>query len=232
MAGRIGHATQADNSFSAAGVVAWEEDHVIEESGGQALGIGAISGGQFVKRVGNNLVGAAVPGSDIVYAAAPNSDFDLTVGGLGGAVEFFRGDIAGISAGDTLSVEARAVFMNNSGGTRAYSPTYSLGTLSIVASGSQNVANNATNFSPLRISFTVAITSTILAGSELTNAVTTAALANGALGGAPVNSQASNRTTNDLTGTQTLSLSMTSNSVAGTQTLRLQSIVIRKVAAT
>lgn len=58
----IGHSTPADGTFSAAGQAAWDAEHTLSESGGQALTIGAIADGQFLKRNGTVLEGSAAAG--------------------------------------------------------------------------------------------------------------------------------------------------------------------------
>lgn len=55
----ITHSTPADGTFSPDGSNAWNDEHVLAESGGQALTVGAISNGQYLQRSGTAIVGAA-----------------------------------------------------------------------------------------------------------------------------------------------------------------------------
>lgn len=54
----ITHSTPADGTFSGTGSTAWNADHAIAESGGQALTVGGITDGQFLKRVGTEITSA------------------------------------------------------------------------------------------------------------------------------------------------------------------------------
>lgn len=66
MAGRIRHnkvATGVNDATKQVSKDGWNEDHVIEESGGAALTIGAIAANQFLQRVGTVIQGGAAPGA-------------------------------------------------------------------------------------------------------------------------------------------------------------------------
>lgn len=228
----ITHSTPADGTFSGTGTTAWNADHVIAESGGQALTVGAIADNEFVKRSGTTLIGGTPSGNtDILAADAPNSDFDLTNGGAGGAVTILSKSIAGIVAKDTVELEIYYTIQNNSGANRTYTPNYSLGTLSVTVAEIGTIAAGAANraIRTARVSFAISAANlgyaiASIPGSAAANANTAAAAANS--GGAMWNTS-----TDDNTGTKTISLTMSSNSTTTTQTLTLHSYTIRKISS-
>lgn len=59
----VKHTTPADGTFSAQGATAWDADHNVIESGGATLDIGSIVDGEFLKRVGAEIVSSASSGA-------------------------------------------------------------------------------------------------------------------------------------------------------------------------
>ncbi len=233
----ITHDTAADGTYSAAGKTHWEAAHLFTESGGQALTIGAIANGQGIKRSGTSLLGYAITvPSDIVYAAAPNTDSDLTAGGAGGLVNFLSQSVTGVIAGDQLICELWYTILNNSGSNRTYTPTGVFGGFTFLTAGTSSTVNaSATNRTSFMCRFTISISSTSLAyGVAAMVAGVSAGAAAGAWAafGANPSLQGFGTTTSDMTGTNTLSFGLTSSATTATQTLTLHSVSIRKISAT
>ena len=228
----ITHTTPADGTFSAAGSSAWNDIHVLTEAGGQALTIGAIPNNTFAKRVGTTLVGATPSASsDIVFASALNQDFDITNGGAGGNVNFFSQSIVGVVSGDQLLSEFWYTVTNTSGSGRAWTPTIAYGSFSILTAGTSTFANGTgRSIMCSRLAITVSATNLAFGlfssqGFVQSNAAATFAVA----ASAP---QGWNSTTNDMTGTNTLSFGFSSVSVTTTQILTLHASTVRKISAT
>lgn len=194
--------------------------------------------GDFTVNATNTTITAYQAGAssniETVYADAPNQDFDLTNGGVGGAVTIINKSITGIVAGDQVALELIFTILNNSGGTRTYAPVASLGSFSIITgAGTMSVGASNTNRMPFKPTADFSISSTSLVYGvfrEFRQSATP--IAAGALsdGNAATTGQAWNTAASDITGTQTLTLSLASNATTSTQTLSLHSYTIRKIA--
>jgi len=263
----ITHTTPANANFGPLGSAAWDDIHVLTESGGQSLtfgsindgqGIkrsgtvlqgytlntltesggqvltmGAINDGQGIKRAGTALIGYAinVP-SDVVYAAAPNTDFDLTNGGVGGAVTIVSQSIAGIVAGDTVFVDLWYTTLNNSGSARSYTLNVSLGGGLSMGNNPQSINANATSRAGARLLAFFAVTNSGLASMGARSETTGTNPAAGGTWSGTGTLHGWNNSTSDFTGSQTFLFTISSNSTTTTQTATLNSVVIRKMSAT
>lgn len=168
-------------------------------------------------------IASTAAGSDVIFAGAPNTDFDLTNGGAGGAVTILSKSITGISAGDQIILQISFTVLNNSGSLRAITPICSLGSLSVDPSNTTfNAGASATSrsgYPPVPVGFFISATN--LAYGTANTSGQFGALAAGSTW---------NSTTSDLTGTQTLTFTLTSNSTTATQTATLHGYTIRKIA--
>ncbi len=234
----ITHTTPADGSFSAAGAINWNDIHLLTESGGQALTFGAITNGQYLKRSGTVITSGTPPTtSDLFYAAAPNTDFDLTNGGGGGNVNFVSQSITGVIAGDQLLIDLWFTIMNNSLASRTYTPTIVLGGFTLINAGATGtITASATNRFTFRQTVMFSVSSTSLAYGMVSGS---GQGGTGSAGGTAIglatsatSPQGWNSIASDMTGTNTFTSGYTSSSTTTTQTLTLHSINIRKISAT
>lgn len=173
-------------------------------------------------------------GDGIIASGAPNQDFDLTNGGAGGAVTIISKSIAGIAAGDQVELEAWVTLLNNSGATRAYNPVFSLGGMSAGGAEFSNTLASASNRATRKWMAVFGVTSASSAGlvaQELGITSCAAGVTSGNQLGAGYSMGYWNTSSSDLTGIQTVSVTVASSSTTGTQTLTLVSYVLRKVAA-
>lgn len=178
------------------------------------------------------LTSTVSPVSDVIFAAAPNQDFDLTNGGVGGAVTIITKSVTGISAGDQITLDMWFTILNNSGANRAYTSTFALGTLSLGAAETNTLvaASNRMNKN-IRINFAISASNlAYIQGAGITPANPSAANAFGGISTGTTTDIGWNSTTNDVTGNQTLSFTMSSPNTTATQTLTLHSYTIRKIA--
>jgi hypothetical protein len=166
--------------------------------------------------------------SDIIFASAPNSDFDLTNGGVGGAVTIITKSVT-VAAGDQITVDVWYTILNNSTANRNYTPSAELGSFAMSGAGATALASSATSRAFAHNAFNFSVSASNLAYGIFVvgnTAPTTAANTSAAsVAGMP---NLWNTTTSDLTGTQTLKLTMASSSTTTTQTLTLHSYVIRR----
>lgn len=189
--------------------------------------------GDFTVNATNSTITAYQAGAsaniETVFADAPNQDFDLTNGGLGGAVTILSKSITGIVAGDQISVELWVTALNNSGTNRSYTTVISLGALNTNALADWAVNASATNRASATYLEQFSISATNLAYIQnvtLKNGITAAGALGTQVGGT---SYGYNLAASDLTGTQTLSVTTSSPSTTATQTLTLHSYTIRKI---
>jgi len=168
--------------------------------------------------------------SDIIFAAAPNSDFDLTNGGGGGNVTIISKSVS-VAAGDQIRIEAWFTILNNSGATATYTKVYSLGSLTTSLVDSVAVNASASSRAPQKIDACFAVSATNLA--YMTSCVGFGAPATAAASPSNINVSFNrsgwNSTTSDLTGTQTISFVCSSSTATSAQTLTLHNYTIRKV---
>ena len=166
--------------------------------------------------------------SDILFAAAPNQDFDITNGGAGGAVTLITKSIT-VSAGDQILIEVWLTILNNNGSSAGMTLAGNLGTLTVGTNDAANLGSSATLRTSRHCYAHFAISSNVLGYAQL---ATTAAAPTGANVQASLQVQPSqqiwNSSTNDNTGTQTLTFTISSNSTTATQTATLHSYVIRR----
>lgn len=178
-----------------------------------------------------------ITGGEVVYSAAPNTDFDLTAGGGGGAVTFLSQSIVGVVVGDQLLVDVWFTIFNNSGSTRNYTPTITLGSFTIINSGaSGGVSASASSRFTFKQTIMVSVSATnlsygMLSGLGEGGTGGNAGVAIG-LAGNTSSPQGWNTTTSDMTGTNTFSYALTSTSATTVQTLTLHAVNIRKISAT
>lgn len=169
---------------------------------------------------------------DILFADAPNQNFDLTNGGAGGAVTIISESVTGIAAGDFVDLEIFFSILNNSGSSRTYAPILTLGTLVITATDLAAVGASATSRSIRKSTARFSVSATDLAfGQWFQHSTAAAAVDTDVALTTNLNAAAWDTTTDDITGTQTLSLTVSSNSTTATQTLTLHSYVIRKISS-
>lgn len=192
----------------------------------------AQGGGMSITEAGGTVtfVAGAVP-SDIIASDAPNTDFDLTNGGAGGAVTILSKGIT-IAAKDQISIEMWFSILNNSTATRVYTATANCGSFSVSGGATVGVVASATSRTLTKMSVQFSISATNLAWGQMT-APSTAIVATNT-GIAPNNNTmpaAWNNTVSDLTGVQTVSFQITSPSTTATQTLTLNSYTIRKISS-
>lgn len=174
-----------------------------------------------------------ITGGEVIYAAAPNTDFDLTAGGAGTAVTILSTSLAGVAIGDQLLIDPWYSILNNSGTNRNYTPTISFGTFTIFNAGVIQSVASATTRSIFHSPLLVAVSATNLAyGMTAGTGANGSTAATIAASGANNSAQGWNSTTSDMTGTNTFSLAFTSSSTTTTQTLTLHGIIIRKISAT
>lgn len=250
-------ATPADGTFSATGTTVWNAgmapssgqlsagfggtgvDGSAAANGRLLIGNGAgytlanlTQGGGVTITNGAGSITIASSGADstLLFAGAPNSDFDLTNGGAGGAVTVLSKSITGIVAGDQVLLDVWYTILNNSTANRNYTPLVSLGSFSTSAQEAGSIASNATNRANRRIGFQISVSASNLAYGLMNENGSSAGAANaaGALT-ASLSNQTWNSTTSDLTGSQTLVFSVASTSTTTTQTLTLHSYTIRKI---
>jgi hypothetical protein len=170
--------------------------------------------------------------TDIVFADSPCQDFDLTAGGGGGAVTILSKSITGITAGDTIILDAWYWVFNNSTASRSYTPHITLGGTCDPNSTGNTYAqtNSAVNRLAFHLQLVFSVHTTGLTNSVMNSTagtVTGAGVLN-SLTTAP-SSHCYQTTGSDLTGTQTLLWTVTSSATTATQTLTLNSYTIRKV---
>lgn len=215
-------------------------------SGTATLGIGVAGATATVNPVSLiQFTGAAVSGggttatvaitggsTEIVKAGAPNSDFDLTNGGAGGAVTILSESVAGIAAGDQIILDLWFSVFQNTGANRNYTFVTSLGAISDnTAPVATTIGSNATDRNGFHrtLCFSVSATNLTLVGLDMTGRT-------GSGAGSPnslvttVSPQGMNTSSSDITGNQTLSFTATSNATTSTQTLTLHAFTIRKIA--
>lgn len=222
----------------------WNAGHTISQATARLLGrttAGTGSTEEITVGTGLSLAAGALtctvsPVSDVFKADAPNSDFDLTNGGIGGAVTILSKSITGITAKDGLTLEIWYTMLNTSGGSVNVTPVISLGGVNMNSAGTiVTFLSNATNKTTGHLLAAFSVSASNLTNMNMSlmfpNA-TSAAGAGAALGSGVANSQQlHNTTTTDLTGTQTLLFTLASSSVTTTQTFTLNSWSIRKVSS-
>lgn len=167
-------------------------------------------------------------GSAFSLSDALNSNVDISTLVY---VPFLSKTTPTLSAGDTLIVEAWASILNNSGVARTYSYQFNVGSVAVMDTGSASaILNSATDRGLIRLKFVVAISASNLWYVYLNHdeVVASSAVAINTF----TNLQwvcAWNTGTNDLTGSQTISLKVKSTSATATQTLTLHSYEIRRM---
>lgn len=167
----------------------------------------------------------------LLASGAPNQAFDITNGGAGGSVTIYSQSIAGIAAGDIIEIELNFLFLNNSGATRGYTPTVSLGSFSVITSGTWNVGASANSLALFwRCRFAVKSSSDISA--QIISQMSNFAAAGGQTTMSTGSQNGWNTSASDLTGTQTFTYALASNDVTATQTLTLQAYTVRKIPTT
>jgi hypothetical protein len=130
-------------------------------------------------------------------------------------------DITNVAAGDIVRARLTGALSNNSGGTKTYSivPDFD----GAFAPGTNNYVTAlgaSANPRPFEMEWTLAVISTSVARLHVTSALTDASLqAAGAWNGSQRYSTMVDTTTTDLTGTVTVSLTVTSDNATATQTL-------------
>lgn len=204
---------------------------VLYHNGTNWAKLGAGTNGHFLKTqgAGANPAWAAASGgsSDIIFADAPNQDFDLTNGGAGGAVTIISKSVTGIVAKDSIVIDAYFTLVNNSGSARTYTHSHTLGSMTATAADGATIAASA-NRSNRQFMVQFSVSATNLA-FVLVQPINFAAAAADAAGAAAQAYGIWDSSTSDLTGTQTVSWTVSSSATTTTQTLTLHSYVIRKV---
>jgi hypothetical protein len=197
----VTHSSPADGTFSDAGRAAWDAGHTV-------------SGYQ-----------------EIIFADSPNQDFDLTNGGAGGAVTIISKSITGIAAKDQIILEVSATLLNNSAAGRTYTRAFSLGGLAVSIVDGAAINASATDRAMRYFSGSFSVSATNLAYATAMPALAYQAVAANTAGSllATLERWGWNTTATDLTGTQTLTFTISSGAVNTTQTLTLHRYIIRKI---
>lgn len=201
MALSVTHSTASDGTFSGTGATAWDAAHTISGH------------------------------PDIFAADAVNTDFDLTNGGAGGAVTILSKSVTGIAAKDQVILEIVYSILNNSAAARTYTPTADLGGLSLLTAETTTVAASATNRSLRMTKVVFSVSATNLTYGNYSAIACGASPTSGAALNSALSMQSWNSTTSNLTGTQTISFTVSSSSTTTTQTLTLHSYTIKKIAS-
>lgn len=229
MTAGINHRSAPNSVFGPLGAAAWSDGHDLVEAGGQTLTIGLIPDGTFVKRSGNVLVGAS-PAS-ILYADAPNSAFDLTNGGAGGAVQILQLAIPSIPYRSQLIVELEYRILQSTGTNRTYTQNMSLGGFTAVAANEAAQASSAATQKLFNHRLRICPSANNLVSSALYN-VGNNPQNNGVyaalVAGASFNGWASAAT--DVGGAQNFTWTVASDSTLATQTLTLMSYAVSLIA--
>lgn len=172
----------------------------------------------------------AIPGggtSDIIFADAPNQDFDIA---SVSPVTIISKSVTGIAAKDSIVVDIYYTTVNNSGAARNYTHAAAIGSLSAAAQETNINAGTGRVLRHACIQFSVSATNLAFALFAQLAFGATGVAADTTLAQSSGNSLGHwDSSTSDLTGTQTISWTVTSTSATATQTLTLHSYVIRKV---
>lgn len=168
--------------------------------------------------------------SGIANADSPASTLNIAV--TSGAPTNLVSKTLNISAGDQIRIEAAGAILNNSGGTKLYTLFATIGSLNITIADGTATPSNANNRSTRFIETIVGIKNSSAAWmSGRTTGHTGVALGTGGSLLANLSAAASQQSSSDLTGSQTINVAMYSNVATPTQNFELTAWKIEKIAS-